>query len=1186
MKAVLNVSMSLTYRYFILLLLLLILSIDSHTQIIINEVCPRNATTIVDEFGEYEDWIELYNSGPGPVNLNNWSLSDDPDNPYKWIFPEVTISPDSFYILMASGISRKAIVDHWETIIHAEDIWKYSAQMENPYPQWMQLGFDDSDWLEGPGGFGRGDDDDNTVIADTIPTVYIRKEFEIQDTSIIDYVVLHVDFDDAFVAYLNGVEIARENIGWAGKIEDWNNFGWDIHEAQMYQGGLPEEFIIDTDLFKSLAIEGENVLAIQGLNAWGNYGNSSLIPFLSVGIDDDSFTYQPVPEWFEQKKVWIHTNFSLSADGETIILSKPDGSLSDLIEFPYLMADHSFGRENDGMGDNKYFGSPSPLYSNENSQSYSGYTKQPDINMEGGFYNESLQILFSNYQSGDTIRFTRDGSVPVDTSEFFSEFVIIDTSTVVKARVFKNGYLPGEVEANSYFMNYESQLPVFSISIDPYDLWDWEEGVYVMGPNAEPGFPHFGANFWQDWEKPIHIEYYDTTQQLAFEQDCGLKIHGGWSRAYDMKSLRILANGKYGKSEFDYQFFEDKDISQFKRFILRNSGQDYGNTHFRDAFISKLFQKDTPINMQDYQPSVVFLNGQYWGIHNIREKIDRFYLRDNYNVNPDSVHLLRDNINFVEGNYYDYAEMIAFIKGLPVIDSLAVDSISRLIDLKNFTDYFCAEMFVVNPDWPNNNIKYWKSYSDTAHWRYIMTDTDFGFGLFSSSSSNELHRLLHGTINFTDNHRIFRRLIENQEYRRYFINRSADIFNTVLVPDNVIEKIYEFKDRIKDEIPLHQAKWGGVYSIWESNVNDMIYFANHRPDFVWQDYIQEFNLEKLVNINLDIDSVYHGNLKINSIIPDSLPWQGTYFDGNPIDLIAIADSGYIFSHWLSNPVLSGADTLINKLRINVDTNVVFKAFFIPDTIVPLIVFSEINYNSVDTLDAGDWVEIRNIDSIGYNISNWVFKDGVDDHEFFIPDPTILDVGEILVLCRDVEMFSSIYPDINNCTGPFEFGLSSQSEQLRLYKPSGLMVLDMEYSSDLPWPDANGTGFTLELKDSTENLSNPENWFLGCIGGSPGTAFMECDTVGILTYNTNNNNIGLYPNPATNEVRIEVNNQNDKNILIQIINDKGISLINHREQLLVSGRNIYTVSLSGIPKGVYFVSLTSDHIKVVKKLIVQ
>ena len=237
--------------------------IQLHGQVVINEICSRNAVTLKDNYNDYPDWIELYNKGTDIIELNDWSLSDDITEPEKWIFPDVVIYPDSYLVVFASGKDDKTIVDHWETIIHADNIWKYFTPFFEPDPAWKDPGFDDSSWMEGPGGFGRGDGDDNTVLPDSVATVYIRKFFNIVDTSLITSVLLQVDYDDAFVAYLNGVEIARSNIGWPGKIQNWDDFSRDVHPAVMFEGLPPEEFFIDIQFFKSIIIYLEFIVSLE-----------------------------------------------------------------------------------------------------------------------------------------------------------------------------------------------------------------------------------------------------------------------------------------------------------------------------------------------------------------------------------------------------------------------------------------------------------------------------------------------------------------------------------------------------------------------------------------------------------------------------------------------------------------------------------------------------------------------------------------------------------------------------------------------------------------------------------------------------------------------------------------------------------------------------------------------------------
>lgn len=1129
--------------------------------------------------------------GTNIIELKDWTLSDDIIEPEKWIFPDVIIYPDSFLVVFASGKDDKVIVDHWETIIHADNIWKYFTPFFEPDPAWKDPGFDDSNWLEGPGGFGRGDGDDNTILPDSVATVYIRKSFSIGDTALITSVLLQVDYDDAFVAYLNGVEIARSNIGWPGKIQYWDDFSRDVHPAVMFEGLPPEEFFIDINFFKSIINEGENVLAIQALNAWNNHGNSSIIPFLSVGINDDSFTYQELPEWFGDKPVYLHTNFKLSGTGESIILCNPDQNIIDNLDFPYTKSDHSYGRETDGNTVLRYFGNPTPGISNNFSTTFLGYTKEPEFSVASGFYNGNVEVSIANMEPGDTIRYSLDGGWISDTSEIFPEYISIDSTSVLRAQVYKSGFLPGNVSSNSYFINLNTELTVMSISLNPHDLWDWEEGIYVMGPNASSIYPYKGANFWMDWEKPSHIEFFDKNQNLGFELDADIMIHGGFSRANPMKSLRIITGGKYDQSEINYKVFEDKDIYKFNRLVLRNSGQDFNVTHFRDALMHKIVQQKTDIHIQDYEPAVVLLNGEYWGIHNIREKIDRFYVSDNFGIHEDSTEVIRENHKIIEGDFYHYVKMIDYVKNVPTVDSIVYDSISKLVKISNYTDYFIAEMYYVNSDgWPRHNTKYWRAVNDTARWHYILTDTDFALGLYSQPYKNELYRVLHANIQWADNHWILRRLMENDDYERYFINRSADMFNTMLLTSNVIQNVQLFKDRLSPEMDRHMTRWESSYGAWEANVNEVLEFVEDRLGYVWQHYIDEFELDTLVTIGLDVDSIIHGTIKINTIIPDSLPWQGIYFDGNPVDISAIADSGYLFSHWSANQSLSGIDTLFPQLNLNVDTNDIFKAYFVIDTLVPdtpLIVFNEINYRSVDTLDADDWVELWNVDTVSIDLSQWVFKDGIDDHEFIIPNQTIIDTGQFLVLCQDTGKFKNIYTNVQNIIGPFGFGLAHEGEELRLFDNTGMLVVSTLYSNQEPWPtDADGTGKTIELFDPYGDLNDGNNWFSGCFGGSPGGPFIECDTVGIYDINDPASGFKVYPNPFSVFTTIEFYLEAEQEINFEVFDAFGNLIL--KKYIYYSGQGIkrFTLNRTDMESGVYFYKIYFQDIIQTGKLLVR
>ncbi len=611
--------------------------------------------------------------------------------------------------------------------------------------------------------------------------------------------------------------------------------------------------------------------------------------------------------------------------------------------------------------------------------------------------------------------------------------------------------------------------------------------------------------------------------------------------------------------------------------ILRNSGQDYNETHFRDALMHKIVQQKTDIHIQDYKPAVVILNGVYWGIHNIREKIDRFYVSENFGIHVDSTEVIRENHMVIEGDFYHYVKMIDYVINVPVVDSLVYDSISKLLNISNYTDYFIAEMYYVNSDgWPMHNTKYWRAANDTARWNYIMTDTDFGLGLYSYPHKNEINRVLYGNIPWAQNHRAFRRLMENEVYKRYFINRSADMYNTMLLPQNIINKVYQIKNTIAPEMDRHMTRWGSSYSTWEANVQEVIDFVEVRLGYIWGHYIEEFNLDTLVTIQLDVDSTIHGTVKINTIIPDSLPWSGIYFDGNPVDISAVPDSGYIFSHWQTNTTISGVDTLKQFLTVNVDTNDFFKAFFMVDTLeldTPHIVFNEINYRSSDSLDTDDWVELWNVDSVSIDLTNWVFKDGNDNHEFILPPQTILDTNKYLVVCQDTAKFFAFHPDIENVIGPFEFGLSNEGEELRLFNNLGDLMISMIYSNETPWPDsADNTGRTIELIDPSVDMSNGTNWFNGCYGGSPGGPYIECDTVGVKDIVYNSSEIKVYPNPFDNITIVEFEILELQNVNFTVYDIFGNLVLNKQKNCTHPGINQIILGCEHLTPGIYFLKI--------------
>ncbi|HEX9970460.1 MAG TPA: CotH kinase family protein, partial [bacterium] len=358
-------------------------------------------------------------------------------------------------------------------------------------------------------------------------------------------------------------------------------------------------------------------------------------------------------------------------------------------------------------------------------------------------------------------------------------------TTVVRAREILSNSLPGKISTHTYFINEKITLPVVSLTTNPPNLWDPDSGIYVLGKNYDPNPPNLSANFWQDWERPVHVEFFEPDGNLCFSLDAGIKIFGGWSQAYPQKSVAIYARSRYGASDIDYQIFPDKPITKFEAIVLRNSGSDCLKTKLRDPMMQSLIS-ESDLDIQAYRPAVVFLNGDYWGIHNIREKVNEYYLEANRGIDPDNIDLLEGNGSVIEGDRTHYQAMLDYIASHNMQLRETLDSIRTMMDVENFLDYEIAQIYYDNTDWPGSNIKFWRPRTADGRWKWIVFDTDFGFGLHNSEAYKNNTIALATEPNGPNwsnppwSTFLLRKLLENPVFKNDFINRFADHMNVTL----------------------------------------------------------------------------------------------------------------------------------------------------------------------------------------------------------------------------------------------------------------------------------------------------------------------------------------------------------------------------------------------------------------------
>ncbi|MFN8145238.1 MAG: CotH kinase family protein [Bacteroidia bacterium] len=1109
----------------LVIFLILFLTSVSKAQIVINELQTSNLTTIQDEYLQYDDWVELYNAGGAAVNLNGYGLSDDSTNYFRFRFPSISIPSGGYLLVFASDTDKTSVNTHWETAVNENDSWKYRVNTSAPPDtNWRNVSFNDGTWSSGTGGIGFGDSDDGTTVSTCI-SVYTRKTFSISDTSKIFEAVLNADYDDGFVAYLNGVEIARVNTGIAGIRPAWNDLAPASREAVMYSGGVADSFYLSKNLLKSLLKNGTNVLAIEVHNNLSTSTDLSGRFWLSFLVDNSVSYFGSVPSWFHPApQQYLHAKFKLNRAGEKVFLVNASGTLIDSKNSGVIEPDNSIGRNPDGSATWCTTATPTPGASNNSANCFSGYATIPIFSKASGFYSGTQSLVLSTSFPGGQIRYSLDGTDVSSTSTLYTGAISLTTTTTVKARVFASTALPSQTVTNTFFINLNCKLPVYAVTTDPYNLYDYNNGIFVAGPNAQASNPHFGANYWMDWEKPIYLEYFDRDKIRAFKFNSGLKITGGWSRAADQKSLEIMLSDKYGLSKLNYPLESDKLWNdKWDDFILHTTGNDRGVCHMRDPLMERLL-RTTNIDYLAYEPCLVYINGQSWGVYYTRENDDHHWIEGNYGYKKDEIDLLKESyfyptIEVKKGSDAAFWTMYNYATTASPTGASYYATMNTMMDLDNMVDYFASETYYPNDDWMgggNNNLKLWRPNKTGGRFRYLSYDLDFGLGLVGGVTNDMLGTALNPSPH-NYNSDIFQKLVQNPQFKRYFINRYADLINTIWLPSSVQNMAYLFRDSLRSDIHFQYDKWGGGDSTqWKNNIATMLTFANSRPSNA-RGFIQShFGMTSQVTLTIQASPAGSGRIQISTVTPTSYPWSGVYFNGNPVTITAIPNPGYTFDHWRSNSVIATND--FNQVTTyNFTSNDVITAYFTGAPAAVQLMISEINYNSDSASNSGDWIELYNPSNSALDISGWKFRDGADNHTYTFPAPTNIPANGYVVVASDLAKFSAINPGVTNVVGGFGFDFDNGGEDLRLYTNADVLYTSVLYDDQAPWPlGADGQGYTLERIISATDPNDGNSWFAGCLGGSPGRAYSSPSvsvTAGGATAICQGNSVTLTANAA-------------------------------------------------------------------------
>ena len=554
----------------------------------------------------------------------------------------------------------------------------------------------------------------------------------------------------------------------------------------------------------------------------------------------------------DKAAVGLHTDFRLdSGSGGAVYLFDRRGDQIDSIKnIPQQPAPNiAYGRIGDGDATWKHFVTATPGSENAGITS-NVLPPAPVFSQTGGIFNDAIILSLSlpprvpNGVVPSHIHYTLDNSEPTLDSPVYTEELTISETTVVRAKIIHPDYLTNRATVHSYIISKkELALPVVSISTDSTYLWDEEFGIYCRGKGDKP-------NWENKWRRPINIEYFPLDSNTSVLNQLGeMRIHGGYTRLWPLKSLVIYGHKRFGTARFDYDLFAEKPNQEIKSFLLRNSGNDFFNTHFRDAAIQLFMGGKVNIDYQAYQPAIAYLNGQYWGILNLRERSDEDFVLANYGTtNVDVIEQWFGNVK--AGDRVAWFQLMTELRKPPLVRN--VEWIKNQIDIDEYINYMILEVYASNTDFPHNNVMMWRPRTIGGKWRFILKDLDLGLGLFNSNPVTR-NALEYNTESNADNRKLFNALLTDETFRKEFYSRFAIYMGDLLRYNSTSQLIDSLQAILAPAYPDHLARYMaemgyGSMSGWNNNITNMKNWCINRNAEVYKHLKDFFDLGTIMKL--------------------------------------------------------------------------------------------------------------------------------------------------------------------------------------------------------------------------------------------------------------------------------------------------------------------------------------------------
>lgn len=868
-------------------------------QIVINEGSNKNYSDISDEDGDFEDWIELYNTSGSAIDVFNYTLSDDPAVPAKWVLPHLIIPAGGYAVIFCSGKNRYATAP-FTTVLNTGAFIPVAGWNSHPFSTpfaWDGVSNVVINVCSYAVGYtvNSSHNQSATTYNSTLFSVIDGSESACSD-------IIGSTATQRPNLMLNGVVIGTGTITNSGTDypAPYGNWYWAARH----------QMLIRADELSAAGLGAGNITSL-GFDVASTIGEAySYVECSMSSVSDTALTNT----YFPLSGFQNHTNFKLSAGGETVYLYSPSLAILDSLDVDAGdLYDVSVGSFPNASATIKKFQPSTPNASNNSSIALDSLASPPTFSAASGMYATSFNVEIDHANSTPAqIRYTTDGSEPNQTSPLYNGTpIFIFQSTVLRARAYKSGYLPSVTTSATYFFNVDHVTPIISVITDNENLY---------GPTG------MFDNYAEDWLKAAHVEYFDSTDahNLLFSQRAGIVMDGGYggSRSNPQRSFRIKwGDGVLGEGAIDYPIIPDRPLrTKYSDFYLRNGSNQYLVYPFKEAAQVRMMMQGANGYYSAWRPVSVYVNGQYFGLYELREKYNTEMFKTLENADPDSTEILslsafyNYTLRALEGDVQNFKDDYTAFTQLNVNDSSYWDSADSLFDMKYYADYIIGETWMGNTDWPQNNIKIYRSNASDHRWRFCMIDPELALnpGGWTDCEFDAIDYIQNGDANLPYIN-VWLRNIQNERFYNYFINRYADQMNSLYLPSRLLAIDSVMFNLTVSEMAKEYARWGDPNNV-PAQMDD--FYENHltfqdellcRSAQVRDDIEINFNLPKQVDVNLDVYPPNGGEINISTITPEVYPWNGIYFDGVPVRMEAIAKPNYQFSHWEANALI--ADTL-------------------------------------------------------------------------------------------------------------------------------------------------------------------------------------------------------------------------------------------------------------------------------------